>query len=322
MSSTGESTKILIIDDNEEILTLLEVLLNKEGYRTVLARSGDEGVTMALGEGPDLVLLDLNMPGLRGLDVCRRIKADPRTHDIAVIILSAISDTVVKAQGFNFGAVDYIQKPFRHVELMARIRAQLRIKAEIDQLRHQYREVSEKYEQSVAFSMGAIDQLCIEEESKRLSVCSHVDRVQGVVNQLLIGIAARLERKARSDLALGLHEMVLNAIEHGNLGINSQEKCEALERGAFNQLIEQRQSDPRLLARRVVIDYRFDGAAVSYLIEDEGEGFDWRAYIERDESENLLASNGRGIMISRYVFDSIEYNDRGNAVTVRKRLIF
>ena len=318
MSNQEKQSGILIVDDQPEALSLLKLALKDNGYKIFSASTGNEAIDEASKNSPDLVLLDLTMPKQDGLEVCRALKSDPKTEDIFVIFLSSISDTRVKTEGLSLGAIDFIQKPFNPTELRARVQAHLKIKKRLDVLRQQHHELCEKIEQYSQVDRDFIDQECIESESKIIHFKSHVNLVQGVVNQLFVGIRSRLSKKVRTDLTLGVHEMILNAVEHGNLGITSSEKCEALDNQTFNTLLNERQADSRLSERLVRIQYTFDGEKVSYQITDEGNGFVWSTFMERDEPEDLLASNGRGILISRYIFDRITYNESGNEVLLEK----
>jgi len=118
--------KILIVEDEKDIIKMLEYNLRKEGYETLSARDGETAVKTAAGEAPGLILLDLMLPGIDGLEVCRALKADRRTAAIPVIMLTAKSQESDKVVGLELGADDYVTKPFSPKELVARIRAVLR----------------------------------------------------------------------------------------------------------------------------------------------------------------------------------------------------
>jgi phosphate regulon transcriptional regulator PhoB len=125
MPSPG-SKKILIVEDEHDILQLVKLYLEKDGFRTVLARTGTEGLRQVKQEKPDLVVLDLMLPEVDGLEVCKRLRSAPETAMLPIIMLTAKaeeSDTVV---GLELGADDYVTKPFSPRELVARVRAVLR----------------------------------------------------------------------------------------------------------------------------------------------------------------------------------------------------
>lgn len=125
MSSTS-ARKILIVEDEKDILQLVKLYLDKEGYRTVTAATGSEGLRQARAEKPDLVVLDLMLPEIDGLEVCKRLRSAPETAMLPIIMLTAKaeeSDTVV---GLELGADDYVTKPFSPKTLVARVKALFR----------------------------------------------------------------------------------------------------------------------------------------------------------------------------------------------------
>ncbi len=126
-TDSGEQERVLIVDDNPTNLQLLYQTLNGRGYRILAADGGEAALRTAVKAQPQLILLDIMMPGMDGYEVCRRLKADPATRDAAVIFLSALDKTEDKVQGFDLGAVDYITKPFQPAEVTARVETHLTI---------------------------------------------------------------------------------------------------------------------------------------------------------------------------------------------------
>ena len=121
--------KILAVDDEEDILELLRFNLAKEGFAVVCAASGEEALKAALSQRPDLILLDLLLPAMDGLEVARRLKSNPSTQEIPVIMVTAKGEEADIVAGLEGGAEDYITKPFSRKVLIARVRAVLRRKA-------------------------------------------------------------------------------------------------------------------------------------------------------------------------------------------------
>lgn len=122
--------KILIVEDEEEIRELVAYNLVKQGYLTISAETGEEGLRLVRSDTPDLIVLDLMLPGVDGLEVCRTLKRDPETEAIPIVMLTAKGEEADIVTGLELGADDYLTKPFSPRVLIARIRAVLRRKAD------------------------------------------------------------------------------------------------------------------------------------------------------------------------------------------------
>jgi len=125
----SERSIILIVDDNQTNLDVLFELLKNYGFKVLVAQDGESAIEQIQYIHPDLILLDIMMPGIDGFETCHRLKSDPPTQDIPIIFMSALSDTVDKVKGFQTGAVDYITKPFQHEEVLSRIQTHLTIRS-------------------------------------------------------------------------------------------------------------------------------------------------------------------------------------------------
>lgn len=115
--------RILVVEDEKAIADILEFNLKKEGYAVICAYDGEDGLSKALNENPDLILLDVMLPKLDGFEVCKRVRA---SSNVPIIMLTAREEEVDKVLGLELGADDYITKPFSMRELMARIKANVR----------------------------------------------------------------------------------------------------------------------------------------------------------------------------------------------------
>ncbi len=118
--------KIIVIEDEGDILELIEYNLLREGYTVLTSRNGEKGFQMVREQAPDLVLLDLMLPGLDGIEVCRRLKSDPVTRSIRVLMVTAKGEESEVVLGLGVGADDYVVKPFSPKVLIARVDAVLR----------------------------------------------------------------------------------------------------------------------------------------------------------------------------------------------------
>ena len=117
---------VLIVEDEGAQREVLKYNLEAEGFDVVMAENGDEALLLVAEEDPDLIVLDWMLPNVSGIEICRRIKADPATRPIPIVMLSARGDEVDRVRGLETGADDYVVKPYSVVELMARLRTQLR----------------------------------------------------------------------------------------------------------------------------------------------------------------------------------------------------
>ena len=118
--------RVLIVEDEPDIRDLLAFHLEREGYHVTRSRSGADALRQVRARPPDLILLDLMLPELGGLDVCRRLRQDPRTASVPIVMLTARGEEVDRILGLELGADDYIVKPFSPKEVVARVRAVLR----------------------------------------------------------------------------------------------------------------------------------------------------------------------------------------------------
>ena len=126
--------KILIVEDEKDIVNMLEYNLKKEGFRTISAQDGEDALEYAAREHPDLIILDLLLPGMDGLEVCKEFKKETKTASIPIIMLTAKVQESDRVVGLELGADDYVTKPFSPRELIARIKAVLRRVKEKDKL--------------------------------------------------------------------------------------------------------------------------------------------------------------------------------------------
>lgn len=136
---------ILIVDDMPTNLEVLLDLLESAGFKVVVAEDGERAIALAKYAPPDLILLDILMPGIDGFETCRRLKANPATQEIPIIFLTAVTDNVDKVKGLHLGAVDYITKPLNHEEVLARVTTHIRLQ----NLTKRLTEQNERLEQEI-----------------------------------------------------------------------------------------------------------------------------------------------------------------------------
>lgn len=136
MESLGrdEAGKVVLIDDSPTVLRLTSLFLEQDGYESYLASGGEEGLELVAKVEPDLVLMDLHMPGIDGIEACRRIKTDPKTRNIPVVMVTTAKSITRLKEALDSGAGDYILKPFQQEELLARVRSHIKTKRLIDEI--------------------------------------------------------------------------------------------------------------------------------------------------------------------------------------------
>lgn len=186
------SSSVLVVDDLEANGRLMERLLSRDGYRLRIAHDGEEALDAVAQEQPDVILMDVLMPKLDGFEACRRIKDDPATRLIPVVLVTALADTNSRIKGLEVGADDFISKPFSEPELRARVRSLLRIKHYTDEL-----DSAESVILSLAMTIEARDG----------TTDGHCQRLAGYAAAL--GSAVGLEAQEIAALRLGgfLHDI-------------------------------------------------------------------------------------------------------------------
>ena len=213
--------RALIVDDDPTSARLVRKYLQRAGHDVVIRSDGCSGLERALSDPPDLVILDVMMPGLDGLEVCRALRSVDATRDLPVIFLSARSDLGDRVAGLDQGAVDYLVKPFEPEELLARVRAALRTKQLQDELRRANAE------------LRSVDQ----NRQELVSMLAH--DIRG-----LLGAVSSAVEMARADL-----EDLPSRDAHRFLGIAERNTTELVDL-ATNLLDSYRLDEGRLRPRR------------------------------------------------------------------------
>jgi signal transduction histidine kinase len=143
---------LLVVDDLPDNVKLLMNFLNLQGFKVLVARDGLDGLEIAQYAKPDLILLDVMMPGMDGFEVCERLKSQAETRDIPIIFMTALTDTVDKIKGFELGAADYITKPIQHEEVLARVKTHLKLRRLQAELQAHNLELEQRNQELDAFA--------------------------------------------------------------------------------------------------------------------------------------------------------------------------
>lgn len=174
---------ILVIDDSPTNLQVLHTTLVNAGYEVIVEMDGNSGIEQVKNNPPDLILLDVMMPGIDGFETCRRLQANPSTQEIPIIFITALSDSVEKVKGLSLGAVDYITKPFNQKEVLARIKLHLKLR----QLNLELDEQKQQLEQRVKERTAELSQ-ALEELKKTQLQLVQTEKIS-FLGQLVTGVA-------------------------------------------------------------------------------------------------------------------------------------
>ncbi|MEG3842157.1 response regulator [Microcoleus sp. herbarium14] len=142
----SQENTILVVDDTPSNLQVLFDVLSEQDYRVAIAKNGETALQRVQSSQPNLILLDVMMPGIDGFETCKRLKSNPDTRDIPVIFMTALSDSVDKIKGLSLGAVDYITKPIQHEEVLARIQVHLQLRNATRIMEQRTKELNEALE--------------------------------------------------------------------------------------------------------------------------------------------------------------------------------
>lgn len=176
-TSEKSALKVLVVDDNESNISTLKGLLSYEGYTILTATSGNLALDLTESAQPDLILLDIKMPVMDGFEVCRLLKSSKETFQIPVIFLTVLSQTSDIVKGLELGAADYVSKPFKPAELLARVKVHLHLKAAKDDLKRSNQLLADKNDQLSLLNTT---------KDKLLSIISHDLRApMGTLKEIL-----------------------------------------------------------------------------------------------------------------------------------------
>jgi CheY-like chemotaxis protein/serine phosphatase RsbU (regulator of sigma subunit) len=286
---------LLVVDDEALNRALIAAYLEREDFTLTMAEDGEQALAL-LGNGGafDAVLLDRMMPGIDGIEVLKRLKRDPRFSAMPVIMQTAADSHDEVAEGLRLGAHYYLTKPYHRDALLAVVRSALSASEQRQRLAQQIEEYRGV--------MGLIDD----------SVFRY--RSIGEARALAAALASMCRDSASA--GFGLLELLMNAVEHGNLGISLEDKAELLASGRWEQEVAARFALPENGAKFVEVRCQRDGERLRICIRDQGPGFDWRGFLTMDDTR-VFRPNGRGIALAREVaFETMEYRGTGSQVEV------
>jgi len=288
--------KVLIVEDDRASRFFLESLLESNEYDFRSAANGIEGLNIFEEYKPDIVLTDIQMPIMDGLELLEAIR-DTKS-DTIVIIVTAFGTENYAIQALHLGANNYLKKPVSGQELLRLLKKYKAI-------------LSSKY------SPDALPGRLINRKFT-LEFNTEYNKIPKIVDKVIVESNLDIDDNEKINIELGLVELITNAIEHGNLSINYSEKQKALDEGVLGDLYNERMKSPVYQNRIVTIDFFANNEKYQWTITDEGNGFDWNTLPNPTDEDHILELNGRGVFISRFLFDKIEYVGKGNIVIATK----
>lgn len=288
--------KILVADTDAAYRRVLAHRLEALGHSVFEAGDGAAAREAVHSSAPRLVFADADLAEPSVIQLAEQIKLD--SPDTLTVVTTPAGRERTAMEALRAGAVNFLPKPADP--------------AEVEALTARYAEMLEAHDEQRRIP-GWVTALHMTLELPSDPGCS-----ARVADFLLRDLPAARPDLDLTGLTLGLQEMIQNAIEHGNLGITYEEKSRALEGGRFADLVEERLRDPGRAGRRVFVELRCDRSGLECVIRDEGEGFDWRRLPDPLSGEGLLETHGRGIYLTRFSFDAVEYNEIGNQVRLVK----
>ena len=292
----NNSLAVLIVDDDELNLDLIAEYMRETEVQPVTVDNGETAMQMLL-QNPErfsAVLLDRMLPGVDGLHVLRSIKSNSDLAMLPVIMQTARDSKESVLEGLQAGAYYYLTKPYDRQTLLAIVRTAVSDYKNYRQLQVNVRQTAHtlKMMDKGRFTFRTL------EEARSLAA--------------LLANACH----DSNHVVLGLTELMINAVEHGNLGIGYEEKSRLNAAGEWEGEVVSRLAKPEYTNRRATVEFERNENAIVFAILDEGEGFEWRKFLKLSP-ERALDSHGRGIAVaSSLSFDRIEYRGTGNEVFV------
>ena len=295
MNTPVPSCTVLVVDPCRETQAQILEHMQDRGFSVITASDPNTALETIELTAPDIVLTDSFLPEGSGLTLTKTLRA--RHVPCPVIVMAAHQSEQAVIHALRAGAVDFLRKPIG-----------------VEELAHALQRARYLLPADMTDTPGLV------RSDYELTVDSDPRHIPGIVSWLLRATAGALSDTTQLHLRGTLQELLLNAVEHGNLEISYQIKQQAIDQNRLSQLVQERLTQPRLAQRTVTIHVHCDRHAglLEYRIADQGKGFQWKTLLHRATAPcNAEDASGRGIFLARSFFPNLRYNDRGNEVTVQ-----
>ncbi len=287
--------RILLVDDDEVSLDILQVITQKAGYDIVLASNGQEALdVIEQNQNIMAIVLDWIMPKVDGLEVANILHKSEKWKNIPVIMQTVKNDRKSILLGIKAGVYYYLTKPYQKQLLVAILHSA------INQY-HKYLNVVHEMKRFDSYIWNYI----------------HEGKIYFRTIDEALNLSIWLAKFAdNEEVAIALQELLINSVEHGNLGITYEEKSSLLEKSALEKEIMLRQSLPENQNKVVEVCFKKNADFIEVHIKDQGQGFDYNNY-SHFSPERAFDLHGRGIVIAKNELQTIDYIHPGNQVIAR-----
>ncbi len=290
---------ILIVEDSPDQAQTLAALLKGAGFETRTARDGLTALERIAQKRPDLILTDLIMPRMNGLELVENVtKQHPA---VPVILMTAYGSGEIAMQALRAGAASYVSKNRIVHDIVDTVNNTLAVA----QARREQERVLDFLEETDFHFVLSNDQ-------------SLIYPLIAFLKEAIVSRVGAEDEAQLTQLGIAVHEALLNAMHHGNLEVSSELRQEDVQ--AYLDLIEERQGAAPYADRRVDFRARVSSEELHCVIRDEGRGFDPAAVPDPTDPANLEKPSGRGLYLIGTFMDRVSHNDAGNCVTMIKRI--
>ncbi|MDH5580346.1 MAG: response regulator [Bdellovibrionales bacterium] len=291
----NEHLNILILDDDEDITNIINLYIKKHGFNIDIFNNPIEALNEVNTKEQvyDLMFVDYMMPEMNGIEFTKAIKTNHLYNDSAIVMLTAKTDPDSVSEGISAGVLHYLPKPIKK-NLLESV-----VKSVTDQLKEKKEIAQTTTKMAEGFRAVKMIQLSFSKLEEINSISIFLSNLYPDPGRVKNGIKA----------------LLINALEHGNLEVKYKEQNHEINLEEWERQLLKKQHLPENKNKIVKVAFSKNNEEFILTIEDQGSGFDWRRYLELDQS-NALKSYGRGIaMANKISFDKVEYNKIGNKVT-------
>lgn len=292
-------TRVLVVDDSAMDRKLAGGLLDKQGWQIVYATNGIDALAMIERQRPDVVITDLQMPEMNGLELVKHIKENFSL--IPVVLMTAKGNEEIAVEALQYGAASYVPKRCLSSDLtetIGRVLSASQEERSHAKLLHRMTECEYHFELENDFSLITPLTGYLQQAFRAMGICEEAECVR-------VGIA--------------LEEALVNAVYHGNLEVSSE--LREVDHKQYYDLARSRAKQAPFRDRRTFIQASYTRDSVTYVIRDQGPGFDPAKLPDPTDPANLDRPCGRGVLLMRTFMDEVRYNSRGNEVTLVKTAV-